>query len=120
MNTSPYSAWILGQVVSGALVGVASGASAAIDRNAYVNLTLYVQLIGNASAGTLVIEEAAWDARTQSPYEGAWDAIQTVDLAAQAADSQIAVQVSGAVKFIRARVSVAVVDATVGVMAVGA
>ena len=117
----PYFVRLLGvQNADGTLTGVATGTSIALKRWEFANLSIYIQAIGNPGAGTIVIEEAAWDPKTQIPYSGTWSPIQTVDAATLVTDAQLAVHVTGScLAFVRVRISVDITVATLVVMAVG-
>lgn len=117
----PYFTRLLGvQNADGTLTGVTTGTSIALKRWEFANLSIYIQAIGNPGVGTIVIEEAAWDPKTQLQYSGTWSPIQTVDAAALVTDAQLAVHVTGScVGYVRVRISADVTVGTVVIMAMG-
>lgn len=81
-------------------------------------LTLYVSVSGTLGAGTLILEEAAYDPLKAQTYAGTWSPIQTIDLTGIADLNMVAYHIGGpggtfAFKMVRARISVAVTSGTV-------
>ena len=118
-GTGPYFRRMLGTFADATLTGVASGTSIPLEVSEFANLTFYIQTIGNPSAGTIVLETASWGP-DQPNYSGVWSPIQTIDAAALVTSAQLNVSAIGnCYHYIRARISVAIVDATVAIYVVG-
>lgn len=112
---------LLGTYSGSTLTGVSAvTTSVPFFAQPYQNLTFYISAIGNPGAGTIVLEEAAWQGDAQLPYTGTWSPIQSVDASALVTDAQLAVHVTGSCcQWVRARISVEITVATVVVTVVG-
>lgn len=72
-----------------------TGTSGSQACHGFSNLTIYVDGQGTISGGTLVIEEAWWNAARENTYAGTWSQIGTVDLTDVSGGAQLAYHAGG-------------------------
>lgn len=72
---------------------------------AQARVTVILQSNGTTSGGTVTIEEAYWDPKTDPVYAGTWSAIQAVNASTFTGGAQLVLHVMASCPSVRVRIS---------------